>query len=78
MRELRQLSETHHRRKQDHIRICMEEDVQGAGVSTGFERYRLVHCALPEMALGDVDTRLHLWKRTLEAPFVISAMTGGT
>ena len=56
----------------------MEEDVQGAGISTGLERYRLVHCALPEMALGDVETKLHLWERTLKAPFVISAMTGGT
>ena len=72
------MSETHHRRKEDHIRICMEEDVRGSGVSTGFERYRLVHCALPEMALDDVHTRSHLWGRVLDAPFVISAMTGGT
>ena len=56
----------------------MEEDVAGVGVTTGLEHYRLVHCALPEMALDDVDTSLSLWGRRLGAPLVISAMTGGT
>jgi isopentenyl-diphosphate Delta-isomerase len=56
----------------------MEEDVRGDGITTGFERYRLVHCALPEMALGDVDLGLGLWGKRLLAPYLISSMTGGT
>src|SRR5919202_1371706 len=45
-------------RKADHIRICLEEDVSGRGITAGFERYRFLHQALPEINLGDVGTSL--------------------
>lgn len=64
-------------RKADHIRICLEEDVSGQGVTSGLERYRFVHQALPEINLRDVDTSLELWGRKLGAPLLISSMTGG-
>jgi isopentenyl-diphosphate Delta-isomerase len=64
-------------RKADHIRICLEEDVNGRGITTGFERYRLLHQALPEINLADVDTTLTLWGKTLRLPLLISSMTGG-
>ena len=38
----------HVQRKQDHLRIVVDEVVSALGVTTGFERYRLVHRALPE------------------------------
>jgi isopentenyl-diphosphate delta-isomerase len=65
-------------RKADHIRICLEEDVSGQGISAGFERYRFVHQALPELNLRDVDTALELWGRWMKVPLLISSMTGGT
>lgn len=65
-------------RKAEHIRICLERDVQARGVSPGFERYALVHQALPEMALEDVDIGTVLAGRTLRSPLLVSAMTGGT
>lgn len=64
-------------RKDDHIRICLEEDVSGQNITTGFERYRFVHQALPEINLGDVDTSTDLWGRRLKVPILISSMTGG-
>lgn len=64
-------------RKADHIRICLEEDVQGRGITSGFERYRFVHQALPEINLRDVDTSTELWGRRLKVPLLISSMTGG-
>ncbi len=67
----------HAQRKQDHLRICLDTDVR-SGVTTGLERYRLVHHALPEMALDDVDTRTTFLGHELRAPLLISAMTGGT
>ena len=39
-------------RKQDHIRINLENDVQFPRVTTGLERYRLLHQALPETEPG--------------------------
>lgn len=67
----------HKARKADHIRINLEEDVQFPGLTTGLERYRLVHQALPELDLAAVDTRSPLLGKTLAAPLLISSMTGG-
>lgn len=64
-------------RKADHIRINLEEDVR-SGLTTGLERYRFVHQALPELNLAEVDTRVTLFGKTLTAPLLISSMTGGT
>jgi isopentenyl-diphosphate delta-isomerase len=47
-------------------------------VTSGFEAYRLVNCALPEMDLADVDTSCSFLGRALRAPLLISCMTGGT
>lgn len=64
-------------RKADHIRINLEEDVR-SGLTTGLEHYRFVHQALPELNLTEVDTRVTLFGKTLDAPLLISSMTGGT
>jgi isopentenyl-diphosphate delta-isomerase len=64
-------------RKSDHIRINLEEDVR-SGITTGLERYRFVHQALPELDLASIDCSLELFGRKLNAPFLISSMTGGT
>jgi isopentenyl-diphosphate Delta-isomerase len=65
-------------RKADHIRINLEDDVSAKGITTGFERYRFMPCALPEIDLADVDLSRELFGRTLRAPLFISSMTGGT
>ncbi len=65
-------------RKLDHIRINLEEDVSFKHISTGLEHYRLVHCALPDLNLEDVDTSTTLLGKRLAAPLLISSMTGGT
>jgi len=64
-------------RKSDHIRINLEENVE-SGLSTGLERYRFIHRALPELNLEDIDLTQVLFNRTLRAPLLISSMTGGT
>ncbi len=65
-------------RKSDHIRINLEADVDAIGVSSGWERYRLPHCALPECDLEAVDTSTVLLGKVLALPLLISSMTGGT
>jgi isopentenyl-diphosphate Delta-isomerase len=64
-------------RKSDHIRINLEEDVR-SGITTGLERYRFLHQALPDLDLPSVDLSLDLFGRKLNAPLLISSMTGGT
>jgi isopentenyl-diphosphate delta-isomerase len=64
-------------RKNDHIRINIEEDVR-SGLTTGLERYRFMHQALPELDLKAIDLNTTLFNRKLKAPILISSMTGGT
>jgi isopentenyl-diphosphate Delta-isomerase len=64
-------------RKSDHIRINLDEDVK-SGLTTGLERFRFVHQALPELNLEEVDLSQELFGKQLAAPILISSMTGGT
>ncbi|MGH2442261.1 MAG: type 2 isopentenyl-diphosphate Delta-isomerase [Chloroflexota bacterium] len=64
-------------RKAEHIRINLEEDVAAKGITGGFETYRFIHRALPEVNLDDIDTGTELFGRILGAPIFISCMTGG-
>ncbi len=66
-----------HARKDDHLRINLEEEVRSA-LTSGLEDYHFEHRALPELDLEAVDTRLSLFGRALRAPLLISSMTGGS
>ena len=68
----------HERRKADHIRINLEEDVRFPRLTTGLERYWFVHQALPGIDLDRIDLSAPLLGKTLRAPVLISSMTGGT
>lgn len=65
-------------RKADHIRICLEEDVQFRETTNGLERYRFTHCCLPEIHRNDIDISTTFLGKNLNAPLLISSMTGGT
>lgn len=68
----------HDRRKADHIRINLEENVEFPNLTNGFEHYRLTHQALPELDLLTVDLSAALLGKQLAVPLLISSMTGGT
>ena len=42
-------------RKADHIRICLENNVQSPAITTGLEKYRFTHTCLPELNGQDID-----------------------
>ena len=65
-------------RKAEHIRINLEEDVGFDRLTTGLERYRFVHQALPEVDLDQVDVTATMFGKSVRAPLLISSMTGGT
>jgi isopentenyl-diphosphate delta-isomerase len=64
-------------RKADHIKINLEQDVRSA-LTSGLEKYRFTHEALPELDLKRIDTTLNLFGKKLNSPILISSMTGGT
>ncbi|TVQ46902.1 MAG: type 2 isopentenyl-diphosphate Delta-isomerase [Gloeocapsa sp. DLM2.Bin57] len=65
-------------RKADHLRICLEEDVQFRHLTNGLERYHFVHCCLPEINRSEIDLTTKFLNKELGAPLLISSMTGGT
>lgn len=64
-------------RKGEHLRICMDEDVEGLLKTSGFEDVELLHRALPEIDLKDVDVSTRFLGFDLRAPVMILPMTGG-
>ena len=64
-------------RKADHIDLCISGDVGFHKKTTLFEHIELVHDALPELSLSDIDLTSVFAGKTLKAPLVIAAMTGG-
>ncbi|NKQ35250.1 MAG: type 2 isopentenyl-diphosphate Delta-isomerase [Chloroflexi bacterium] len=68
----------HERRKADHIRINLEEDVTFNRLTTGLENYFFMHQALPELDLDTIDLTTEIFGKRLRTPLLISSMTGGT
>ena len=65
------------KRKNDHLDIVLHPARAVSRVRTGFEQWRFEHCALPELDLDRIDLRTSLFGRRLNAPLLISSMTGG-
>lgn len=65
-------------RKIEHVRLCLNEEVGSVGVTTGFERYRFRHNALPELNFDDITLRTTFLEREVRTPLLISSMTGGS
>lgn len=65
-------------RKADHLRVCLEEEVQFHQTTTGLERFRFRHCCLPELDRAEIDLSTSFLGKPLAAPLLISSMTGGT
>ncbi|MFZ5481790.1 MAG: type 2 isopentenyl-diphosphate Delta-isomerase [Myxococcota bacterium] len=65
-------------RKDDHIAITLEEEIGFRRKTTLLEEVELVHDALPDLAVGDVDLSCTFAGKRLRAPLIVAAMTGGT
>ena len=62
-------------RKADHINICLSKEIE-----PGYNYWndiRLIHEALPEVDLDEIDTSCDVLGSTLDFPFIVTAITGG-
>jgi isopentenyl-diphosphate delta-isomerase len=64
-------------RKEDHIRICLDDRVEGEA-PTGLDDFKLEYDALPELDLEEVALGCEMLGKPLKAPLLIGAITGGT
>jgi len=65
-------------RKDDHLRICLQENVRPAHPGTGLDRYRFLHQALPDLDLAQVSLATIFLGKQLALPLLLSSMSGGT
>lgn len=66
------------KRKVDHLSICLKKDVECKNVTTGLEYVYIVHNALPEIDLDDVDTSSDFFGYKLSFPLLFDSITGGS
>ncbi|HIH69314.1 type 2 isopentenyl-diphosphate Delta-isomerase [Methermicoccus shengliensis] len=70
------------RRKIEHIDICTQRQVEArpradGTRASGLDDLMLVHRALPELNMSEIDLRCTFLGKRLDAPLLISSMTGG-
>jgi isopentenyl-diphosphate delta-isomerase len=63
------------RRKIDHLKISIEEDVQYN--ENFFDEMRLLHYSAPEINFKEIDLSTNFFKKVVSAPICITAITGG-
>ncbi|MGB5400057.1 MAG: type 2 isopentenyl-diphosphate Delta-isomerase, partial [Thermoanaerobaculia bacterium] len=63
-------------RKAEHIQLSLDDRMQLHGHF--FDAYYFEHEALPELDLQDVQISTYFLEKAIEAPLLISCMTGGT
>src|SRR5512147_2089551 len=64
-------------RKKEHLEICLDTESVSSYSSTGLDRYRFIHNALPELDFDELDVGTTFLGKRLRAPILISSMTGG-
>jgi len=72
------MTDTIAERKRSHLDVCEQGAVEYTGKTTLLEEVDLVHDALPELAVDEVDVGTELLGKRLRAPLLITGMTGGT
>jgi isopentenyl-diphosphate delta-isomerase len=62
-------------RKAEHVEICATKPVRAS--YNYWEDVFFIHQALPEINKSDIDLNVKIFNKKLQAPIIISAMTGG-
>lgn len=64
-------------RKLEHLLLCLHCDVEAKTKKAGFEEIEFIHRALPEINKEKIDISAELFEKEVDAPIIISAITGG-
>ena len=64
-------------RKDDHLELCSTEKVAFKAKSNLLEQVELIHNALPDLSIDEINLGTTWAGKRLKAPIVIAAMTGG-
>jgi len=73
----RSITETS-KRKNEHIKLCLTDDVAFKLKTNGFEKYDFIHYAITEVDTTKICFQTKFISKKINYPFLISSMTGGT
>lgn len=65
-------------RKDSHIDVAINENIEYPYKKSGFEKYEFSHIALPDFDFAMIDTKTEIMGKEISLPFIITALTGGT
>lgn len=65
------------RRKKEHLELCLDTEAVSSAHGTGLDSYTFLHNALPEVDMAEIDLSTTFLGKRLQAPVLISSMTGG-
>ncbi len=78
MRSAGTAAETIEQRKRDHLEPFRHGGVEARRTTAWLEHVHLVHSALPELSMDQIDLATAFCGRRFDAPLFITGMTGGT
>ncbi len=64
-------------RKLEHLKLCLDRDVEYKHKKTGFDDIELIHKALPQIDKKEINLKTEFLNKKLEAPIIITGITGG-
>ena len=65
-------------RKSDHLRLTAEQDVEARVKTNLLDAVELIHDSLPELSVDHIDMSTTFLGKPMDAPLLITGMTGGT
>ncbi len=66
------------KRKNEHIELCLTDEVEFKKKTSGFKNYDFKHFAITEVDLNKISFETRIFKKKIKYPFLISCMTGGS
>jgi isopentenyl-diphosphate Delta-isomerase len=66
-----------HQRKIDHIQLCHQGDVSLPGDAGLWNEINLLHNAMPELSMSEIDLTTSFLGHSLQIPCMMTGMTGG-
>lgn len=66
------------KRKDEHLEVCLNKDVEYKSKTTGFEHVELIYKGFPEVNFEEIDLSTEFLGKKIDYPLNISGMVGGT
>ncbi len=66
------------KRKKEHLELCLTDDVAFKDKTNGLDNYDFNHYAITEVDIKGINFEKKFFSKTINYPFLISCMTGGT